>query len=559
MTTVAELADRTLDLIAEEDPLNDALEGHPGFEHRLRNLAEEADEDLADRARRIAGTARTLECSGQDGITRAVVVQQAEALADRVGARLVEHTVADYDTSPLGRLLVALPALRPSGEAGEEGYLARLASVPAYLAEAAGRLRGGLAAGRVPVAERAHRAVARLGAYLDDPAGDPLAAVPVAARRAAERDRLLAEAVRPAFARYREVLAGIAPHGRPQERPGLCWLPDGAAVYARLARIHTTTDRTAEELHRTGLELLAALDEEYPAVGGRLFGVRTAAEVRQRMRSDPSLRWSGPEELLADARAAVERAEKAAPAWFGRLPSHACVLAAVPEADAPHSPAAYYLPPALNGSRPGTYFANTHLAHERFRFTSEALAFHEAVPGHHVQLALAQELEGLPALRRLAWINSYIEGWGLYTERLAQEMGLYSGDVPLLGVLAMDSLRAARLVVDTGLHALGWSREEAVAFLRTNTVMAEVDIQSETDRYIEMPGQALSYMVGRLELQRLRARAAAEAGPAFDVRAFHDLVLGNGPLPLSVLDEVLADRRPLASGPVLSPARLRAL
>ncbi|MFD9126973.1 DUF885 domain-containing protein [Kitasatospora sp. NPDC059571] len=225
-----------------------------------------------------------------------------------------------------------------------------------------------------------------------------------------------------------------------------------------------------------------------------------------------------------------------------RPPPRRCTVTAVPAADAPHSPAAYYLPPALNGSRPGTYFANTYLAHERFRFTSEALAFHEAVPGHHVQLALAQESADLPALRRLAWITSYIEGWGLYTERLAEEMGLYSGDLALLGVLAMDSLRAARLVVDTGLHARGWAREEAVAFLRANTAMAEVDLQSETDRYIEMPGQALSYMVGRLELQRLRARAAAEAGPDFDVRAFHDLVLGNGPLPLSVLDDVLAGR-----------------
>ncbi|MET0133992.1 MAG: DUF885 domain-containing protein, partial [Kibdelosporangium sp.] len=166
--------------------------------------------------------------------------------------------------------------------------------------------------------------------------------------------------------------------------------------------------------------------------------------------------------------------------------------------------------------------------------------FHEAVPGHHFQLTIAQELTALPKLRRYAMINSYSEGWGLYCERLADEMGLYSDDIARLGMLAMDSVRAARLVVDTGLHAFGWSRQRTVEYLRDNTVMSEVEVQSETDRYIEMPGQALSYMVGRLELQRLRARAQAGLGASFDIKAFHDLVLGSGPLPMAVLDDVVA-------------------
>jgi uncharacterized protein (DUF885 family) len=209
-----------------------------------------------------------------------------------------------------------------------------------------------------------------------------------------------------------------------------------------------------------------------------------------------------------------------------------------PEADAP---SAYYVPPALDASRPGTYFANSHAAGERHRYLAEVTAFHEAVPGHHLQIALAQRLPGLPPLRRYAWINAYIEGWGLYAERLADEMGLYSDDVARLGMLAMDSIRAARLVVDTGLHAFGWSRQQAVDYLRDHTLMAEAEVQRETDRYIEMPGQALSYMVGRLEIQRLRRRAERELGPGFDPRAFHDAVLGSGALPMEVLDDLLAD------------------
>lgn len=213
----------------------------------------------------------------------------------------------------------------------------------------------------------------------------------------------------------------------------------------------------------------------------------------------------------------------------------------LPPGEAPDGPTAYYLRPALDGSRPGTYFANTYLVEERERFTAEGIAFHEAVPGHHFQLALAQELTELPMLRRLARVTVYLEGWGLYTERLADEMGLYSDDLARLGMLAADSIRAARLVVDTGLHAMGWSRQQVVEYLRANTVMDEVDIQSETDRYIEWPGQALSYMVGRLEIQRLREHAEQELGAAFDIRAFHDTVLCNGILPLSVLSDVVGD------------------
>jgi uncharacterized protein (DUF885 family) len=187
------------------------------------------------------------------------------------------------------------------------------------------------------------------------------------------------------------------------------------------------------------------------------------------------------------------------------------------------------------------YYANTDQVTERFRHQAEATAFHEAVPGHHFQLSIALELPDMPLLRRIAEVNAYTEGWGLYTERLADEMGLYSDDVARLGMLTADSMRAGRLVVDTGLHAKGWSRARAVAYLSEHTPMAAVEIEAEVDRYIAFPGQALSYMVGRLEIQRIRTAAEAALGEKFDIRGFHDVVLGNGPLPLSVLAEVVED------------------
>ncbi|MFJ3775431.1 DUF885 domain-containing protein [Streptomyces sp. NPDC090075] len=538
-TPLDALAEEAVGVLAAEDPLEDALEGCPETVGRLADPSWQAQSELAARAATLADRAAAAPVTDAvEEVTRAVVAQQARAVADRLGTRLVEHTVADYQTSPLGRLLGSLPAVRPVGEEQERGHLERLAAVPGYLAKAAERHREGLRAGRLPVAGRVRTATDRLDAYLADPAGDPLRAVPLSARHHAERDRLIDERVRPAFAAYREALhTDLAPHGRPPERPGLCHLPDGEEHYATLARVHTTTDRSPKELHDTGVELLAHLEAEYGPAGAQAFGgTPSAGEIRERLRTDARLRWSGAPELLAAARTAIGRAELAAHRRFGRLPAVPCALDGT---EAPGAPLAWYMPAAPDGSRPGTYHANTARATERSRVLAEATAFHEAVPGHHVQLSLAQELTGLPRLRRVAWINAYIEGWGLYAERLADEMGLYSGPVARLGMLAMDSLRAARLVVDTGLHHFGWSRDQAVAYLREHTVLAEAEVQNETDRYIEWPGQALSYMTGRLEIQRLRTRAARRLGPAFDIRAFHDLVLGSGALPLDVLDQVV--------------------
>lgn len=531
MDAVREVADELVEVLVEENPLNELLQGLPGTSDRLDDPDEEAGAAVRDRALRIAATARELD---GDDLTRAVVIAEAEGVATRVESRLVEHTMHDSVVSPLGKVLEMIPQRHPETADQERDFHALLAAVPEFLAKSGRRHLAGVRAGRLPVARRVRVAIEHLDAHLAAPQDDPLRRPPLSSDD--ERDRLLAEEVRPALAAYRDVLRELP--GRSDEQPGLCFLPDGAQTYAALARMHTTTERAPEELHRTGLTLLAELDEEYAEIGSRVFGLRDAAEVRHRMRTDPELRWSSGEELIAAAKTAVSRAEEVAPRWFGRTPAHRCRVEPYPADQAPDAVGAAYLPGPVDGSRPGTYFANTHAAEQRPRFLAEVLAFHEAVPGHHFQISLAQELDDVPLLRKVAGFNAYIEGWGLYAERLADEIGLYSGDLSRLGMLAMDSTRAARLVVDTGLHAFGWSRQRVADFLRANTLMPEVEVQSETDRYIESPGQALSYMVGRLEIQRLRAQAEREAG--FDLHAFHDAVLASGPLPMPALAGAVA-------------------
>jgi uncharacterized protein (DUF885 family) len=549
-TTTAQLADELLEAILDAFPVSATLMGIRDRDDRLTDYTEAAMERVGARLQDIGGRAAAVDPSGltaEDRTTRSVVQQFAEFGLDQLAARPVEYNVTDSFSAPAIELLSSLPMVPVTRPEHAESYLRRLAKVPAVLEAIADRHRGGIRAGRLPVRRLAEAAVAHLDRQLADPGADPLRRPqPPAdsgvdlATFTADRDRLLAEVVRPAVSRYRDVLATeVAPKGRPEDRPGLCWLPDGETYYAALVRAHTTASRTAEELHRTGLEIIAALAEEYAQIGSRVFGTTDRAEIFQRLRTDPAMRWRDGEELLATARTAIKRAEQAAPDWFGVLPSQQCVVEEIPEHEAPGAPPAYYMPPALDGSRPGTYFANTHRAEERDRYVAEAVAFHEAVPGHHFQLTRALELTELPLLRRLIPFTAYAEGWGLYAERLADEMGLYSDDLARLGMLTQDAMRAARLVVDTGLHAMGWSRQRVVDYLRANTTMSEVEMNTETDRYISVPGQALSYMVGRLEIQRIRATAERALGAGFDIRGFHDTVLGSGPLPLTVLDELV--------------------
>lgn len=546
MTEVATLADEFVEVMFDAEPLLPALLGVESSREGLADVSDRAEQAHRATLATFVERARSLnpaELSAPDRVTRDVLINQAQGDIDQIDTRVVEFTISSIFISPAAGLLTSLPMIAVSGPGAAEAQLSRLAAIPAYLEQCMQRHRDGVAAGRLPVAPLVEAAIAHIDRYLADPATDPLLRQPSPdedfKRRRAEA---LRDVVHPAFAAYRDALAAeIAPHGRPEEKPGLCWLPDGEQIYAKLARKHTTTDRSPESLHTTGLDLIARLADEYRDLGSKVFGTRELPEIFERLRNDPALRWKSGEELLDSARAAITRADEAAPRWFGRIPPQPWTVEEVPAEAAPGAPAAYYMFPSSDGTRPGTYFANVHEATERPRYVAEAIAFHEAIPGHHFQLSTALGLEDLPLLRRIGDFNAYVEGWGLYAERLAHEMGLYSDDVALLGMLTMDSMRAGRLVVDTGLHALGWSRRQAVDYLVENTPMAEVEIEAEIDRYITYPGQALSYMVGRLEILRIREAAEKALGERFDIKEFHDLVLGGGALPLSVLDAVVAE------------------
>ncbi len=455
--TVRALADEQLDTLCHADPLEATLFGLPGHDHRLADLSEAGEAALRDRESDIAARAAAIDPStldDEDAVTRSVVEQQARARIDMIDSRWLEFTISGLFISPASQLLSMLPLIAFPDADRARSFVERLNAIPEHLAAAGERHRAGVAAGRYPVARGTQAAIDQIDRYLAAPEQDPFLRQPFPADAdGAERERVVADRVRPAFAAYRDLLANeIVQHGRPDDRPGVCWLPEGDTVYSRLSKVHLTIERDAEELHQVGLDIAARLAEEYAEVGSKVFGTSDRTEIFQRMTTDPALRWSSADELLTAANRAVRRAEEVAADWFGLLPSTPCKVEPVPEADAPTSPTAFYVPPSIDGARDGVYFANTFQAEQRDRFTSEVIAFHEAVPGHHLQLSISQELSHLPLVRRIAPVNVYAEGWGLYTERLADEMGLYTSELDRLGMLAMDSLRAGRLVVDTGLH-----------------------------------------------------------------------------------------------------------
>jgi uncharacterized protein (DUF885 family) len=290
-----------------------------------------------------------------------------------------------------------------------------------------------------------------------------------------------------------------------------------------------------EEIHRIGLDEIARIDAEMAALAGRTLGTANLADALAALRGDPALHFTTCDEVYDKAASSLARATEAIPDWFGRLPVAPCEIVRMGPHEEVHSTIAYYRQPAVDGSRPGQYYLNTSSPRTRPRYEAEALAYHESIPGHHLQVAIGQELTHLPEFRKHLGPTAFFEGWGLYTERLADEMGLYSSDLDRIGLLSFDAWRAARLVVDTGMHALGWPRERAIAFMHEHTALASDNIANEVDRYIVMPGQALAYKTGQLEMLRLRAEAKVALGAAFDVRDFHDILLGSGALPLTVL------------------------
>ncbi len=312
---------------------------------------------------------------------------------------------------------------------------------------------------------------------------------------------------------------------------------NGAACYAASIREETTLNLTAEEIHQIGLQELGKIHAEFSALGHQLWAERDLQTIFARLRTDPALYFDSSDAVQHKAEEALARARAALPGWFGLIPQTPCIVVPIPDYQAKYSTIAYYRPPTPGGGKPGEYYINKSEPSTRPRHEAEVLAFHESIPGHHLQIAIAQEQGDLPNLRRHFRATAYVEGWGLYIERLADEMNLYSSDLDRLGMLSFDAWRASRLVVDTGIHDKGWTRQQAQDFLRQNTPLADNNINVEVDRYISWPGQALAYKIGQREIRALRAEAEEKMGSAFQLSDFHDQVLSVGAIPLPALRE----------------------
>ena len=312
--------------------------------------------------------------------------------------------------------------------------------------------------------------------------------------------------------------------------------PHGMECYRAAVRHHSTLDMPAPKIHELGLQQMAGILEEMRVIGARSFGTKDVPSLLNRVTTEQEFTFSTREEIIAFSEAAYARARDAMPRFFGRVPKAEVVIEPYP-AFLEATGTGEYWPPAEDGSRPGTYYIPVTDPGQRPIAIYESLAFHETVPGHHLQLAIALELgDDAHPLARYLYNSGYGEGWGLYAERLADEMGLYSSDLARVGMLGDQAARAARLVVDTGIHTMGWSRQRAIDYMNANTTWTEPDIEAEVDRYIVMPGQATAYMLGMLRIFELRAKATDALGDAFDIRVFHDLLLENGAVSLAMLD-----------------------
>ena len=345
--------------------------------------------------------------------------------------------------------------------------------------------------------------------------------------------------VRPSVMSYLEQLqVDHLPKGRTDENPGIMWIDGGEEVYLRSLRKYTGhKETTVKEVHEIGLSEIDRLKKEFFEIGKNVFdGVEKPEDVLYKMQTEPSMRYESKEQMLQLAVDTIERAYKPLAEWFTVFPKAPCKVLPVPTQSEKHAPPAYYFPPLPDGSRDGTYFLNTYKAETKSIFEAESVAFHEAIPGHHLDRTIAVELEDVPDFQRYTASTAFVEGWGLYSEQLANEMGLYSNDVQQLGRLGNDAWRACRLVLDTGMHGLGWSRDQAIDFFRSNSPIEEINANIETDRYIAWPGQACAYKMGQLKIEELRRRAENELGEKFDIRYFHDEVLCDGGITLSILE-----------------------
>ncbi len=430
-----------------------------------------------------------------------------------------------------------------------EDWLVRLAQVDKQMSDTIALMEEGVRRGVVPPRITMQRVPAQIAKQLVATAEDslfykPFANIPDTITRA-DAERLRAEARKvitntliPAYQKlYDYFMATYLPATR--ESVAASDLPNGRAWYEHRVRLFTTTTMTPDEVHELGLREVAQNRAQMLEVMREVGFEGDLQAFFTFLREDPQFFYARPEDLFEGYLAVSKRIDPELVRLFGKLPRMPYGLKAIPDAIAPDTTTAYYMRPAADGSRPGYYYVNLYKPETRPKWEMEVLSVHEAVPGHHLQIALQQELEAMPNFRRYGGFTAFTEGWGLYSERLGYDLGLYKDPYSRFGQLTYDMWRAVRLVVDTGMHYKGWSRQQAIDYFLANAPKTELDVTNEIDRYISNPGQALAYKLGQLKLIEMRERARAALGDGFDIRAYHDMVLANGAVPLAVLERLV--------------------
>ncbi len=530
------------------DPLWASAVGDHRYDDRLPDLAPAEHERHLAALRALAARAQGIETSELDGESATTVRVLLTSIATQVATEVCHRELWSIDQ--LGGPQEALGEMSTDNPARAQSDVDHLAAryrtsgnlIDAHIAN----LRAGLSLGLVAARINVERVVKQLDGLVATPAeqstfvDQALPAAWTSEQKKAARETLAAavrETVLPTLTRYRDFLTtDLLPRARAQ--PGVAGLANGTACYQALIVYHTGSTLTPEQIHALGLEELGSIEKEMAtlahAAGGpddiRSFAHALAARTDQYVKSESA--------LLEANRALLARAQARLPRVFGRLPKRPIEVKAIESFRAGDAPAAYYYGAPDDGSRPAYYYVNTLHYERRPLFNAAALAFHESVPGHHLQIAIAQDL-ALPDFRRQEGQTAFVEGWALYAERLADDLGLYQTPAERFGMLNFQAWRACRLVVDTGLHALGWSREETVTFLRMHTALPDQEIQNEVDRYIADPAQALAYKLGQREILRLRAEAKGALGDRFDLRAFHDRLLEHGAVPMQVATKTM--------------------
>jgi uncharacterized protein (DUF885 family) len=532
------------------DPILATQSGDHRYDDRLPQISEQAFGEQLSQMRVFQQQLNTIPFA---------VLPSSEQIGYKVLERILQNIIAGlehhayrFSVSQQGGFyaeFVDLVEFAPFNTVQDyQNFLARLAGFRSYAGEYITMLREALRQGDIQPRTAMVGVPGSLKSHLAQEAENtpfyrPFENIPPSLAGHAESLRQQARhAIRESvLAGYQDFLGFLEEEYLPTARKSIaaCDLPNGAAYYQAQIRHHTTLDLSPAQIHAIGLEEVARIRGEMQGILERIAFRGSIQDYIHFLRTDPQFYVTSPQALLQTAALIAKRMDGELPRLFGKLPRLPYGIRATPDYIAPHSTTAYYFPGTGDGTRAGYYYVNTYDLKSRPLYELEALTLHEAVPGHHLQISLQQELTDLPALRRFYFFNAYIEGWALYSERLGMQTGFYTDPASDFGRLTYEMWRACRLVVDTGMHALGWTRQQAIDYMAENSALTLLNITNEVDRYIAWPGQALAYKLGEIKIRQLRQSAEQELGGRFDVRKFHDAVLGNGAVPLDVLSDMI--------------------